>query len=276
MTNQKPHIANDELAQLLAAIHTHYGYDFTGYSKDSIHRRVLRFMDEVHLPTAASLEKKLLQQENLFASFLERITVNVTEMFRDPEFYQTLREQVLPALASFAVIKIWSAGCASGEEAFSIAILLEEAGLLQRTRIYATDINPYNIEQAKKGVLPLTAMKSNTSNYIEAGGQKDFASYYTARYNKVLLRKEVRSRIVFSQHNLVTDQVFNEFQLILCRNVLIYFDKQLQNKVIHLFYDSLSMFGYLALGMKESLLFTSLRNKFGAIGSNEKIFRKEK
>jgi chemotaxis protein methyltransferase CheR len=195
-------------------------------------------------------------------------------MFRDPLFYQALSQKVLPMLASYPYIKIWHAGCSTGEEVFSMAILLHEAGLLERSRIYATDINPANIERAKTGIIPLEAMKDYTANYLKAGGQQDFASYYTARYKHAIIHKHLRSSISFLQHNLVTDRVFNEFQFVCCRNVMIYFNKVLQNQVVNLFCESLSPLGYLALGSKESLLFTKAKSKFEVVDSQQKIYRK--
>jgi chemotaxis protein methyltransferase CheR len=222
----------------------------------------------------AQFRERILGDKNLFEKFLKLITVNVTEMFRDPGFYRALKEEVLPVLASYPIIKIWHAGCSTGEEVFSMAIVLQEAGLLKRSRIYATDINPANIEKAKTGILPLGVLKDYTSNYIQYGGMEDFASYYTARYDNAIIRKDIREKIIFSQHNLVTDQVFNEFQLICCRNVMIYFNRQLQNRVLRLFTDSLSTFGYLALGTKESLLFTDVKEDFDTINLQQKIYRR--
>jgi chemotaxis protein methyltransferase CheR len=197
-------------------------------------------------------------------------------MFRDPEFYTELREKVFPALATYPIIKIWHAGCATGEEVYSMAIMLKEAGLLERAKIYATDLNPLNIEKAKKGITSLQHVKSYTHNYIRSGGKTDFSDYYSAQYGAAIISSELRKNILFSQHNLVTDQVFNEFQLICCRNVLIYFNKDLQNRVISLFYDSLSPMGYLAIGTKESLLFTEVRDRFEVISAENKIFRRKK
>lgn len=260
--------------ELLLLVNKSYGYDFTNYSRASIQRRILRFIDDAGFKTVAELVNHLQTDKRVFDFFLERVTVNVTEMFRDPEFYKVIREQVLPMIASYPIIKIWHAGCSSGEEVFSMAILLHEAGLLNRSKIHATDINPHNIEKAKKAILPLEVMKEYVANYIRAGGRSDFASYYTARYDNAIIRKDLREKIIFSQHNLVTDQVFNEFQLIFCRNVMIYFNKQLQNKVIHLFHNSLSTFGYLALGIKESLLFSDIKHKFEVVSAQEKIYKR--
>ncbi|MDB5248436.1 MAG: methyltransferase, CheR-type [Segetibacter sp.] len=276
MTTQKADITEDELDEMLNVVNTTYGYDFSDYSRASMQRRVSRFMDTAGYKTAVDLTFQLKKDRSVFDYFLQRITVNVTEMFRDPAFYKVIRQEVLPVLASYPIIKIWHAGCSSGEEVFSMAILLSEAGLLKRSRIYATDVNPYNVEKAKKGILPLNVMKEYNENYIQSGGQNDFASYYTSLYNNAIIRKDLRENILFSQHNLVTDQAFNEFQIILCRNVMIYFNRRLQNRVIHLFNDSLSTFGYLALGIKESLLFTDLQNKFEVVSKDEKVFRRIK
>jgi chemotaxis protein methyltransferase CheR len=274
MSDTKSNISNGELTDVLDIVSTTYGFDFKDYARASIQRRVQRFMDDVGYKNSYDLKFGLVNNQQVFDQFLKRITVNVTEMFRDPGFYKTIKEKVLPVLESYPLIKIWHAGCSSGEEVFSIAILLQEAGLLNRTKIYATDINPGNLEKAKKGIMPLDAMKEYVSNYTKAGGENDFASYYTARYNNAIIARELRERVVFSQHNLVTDRVFNEFQLICCRNVMIYFNRDLQNRVIRLFYDSLSTFGYLGLGLKESLLFTDIKDKFEALSSQQKIFRR--
>ncbi|GEO07970.1 CheR family methyltransferase [Segetibacter aerophilus] len=274
MSERTSDISDEEIEEILHLVYHQYGYDFTNYSRASMQRRITRFIDSSGYRNIDNLKKHLGNDKSVFDLFLQKITVNVTEMFRDPEFYKVIRTQIIPAIASYPTIKIWHAGCSSGEEVFSMAILLHEAGLLNRSKIYATDINPHNIEKAKIGILPLDVMKEYVANYIQAGGERDFASYYTAGYDHAIIRKDLRSNIVFSQHNLVTDQVFNEFQLIFCRNVMIYFNRALQNKIIHLFYNSLSTFGYLALGIKESLLFSDLKSKFDVVSSQEKIFRR--
>lgn len=269
-------ISGEELTDILNLLERTYGYDFREYSRASIRRRVLRCMEISQVKNAYDLKYQLTNDRNYFNWFLEALTVNVTEMFRDPGFYKELREKVFPKLATYPIIKIWHAGCATGEEVYSVAIMLKEAGLFDRTRIYATDINPLNIEKARKGIIGLQHMKNYTQNYIYAGGTQDFSNYYSARYGNAIIRKELRETILFSQHNLVTDQAFNEFQLICCRNVLIYFNKNLQNRVIRLFYDSLSPMGYLALGTKESLLFTDMVSRFDVISPVNKIFRRKK
>jgi chemotaxis protein methyltransferase CheR len=196
-------------------------------------------------------------------------------MFRDAGFYQALRRHVLPAIASKPFIRIWHAGCSTGEEVFSTAILLREAGLLQKTLLYATDINPEVVEKAQTGVFPLSLMKEYSGNYIAAGGTGDFSDYYTARYDRVIFDESLRQRMIFATHNLVSDGSFNEFDLILCRNVLIYFDKHLQNRVFHLFDTSLSVLGFLALGAKETLRFSGIGSRYRQL-DKEKIWRKEK
>ncbi|MBN9296080.1 MAG: protein-glutamate O-methyltransferase CheR [Filimonas sp.] len=275
MMNDKREIGEDDLNDILLILKQKYGYDFSNYARASLSRRLDRFMDTAKLNSIYDLKYNLTNSKEFFAFFLQTVTVNVTEMFRDPVFYKTLRERVLPKLASYPIIKIWHAGCATGEEVYSMCILLHEAGLLERSKIYATDINPVNIEKARTGIISLKNMKEFTHNYIQSGGVNDFSQYYTARYENAIIKKELRKNIVFSQHNLVTDQVFNEFQLICCRNVLIYFNKVLQNNVFHLFYDSLAPMGYMALGMKESLLFTDLRFKFETVSNATKIFRRK-
>ena len=274
MSGRKAEIKEEEIEEILLLVNRTYGYDFTNYSRASMQRRIARFIDDARFKNFSEFKFSLINDTSVFDYFLQRITVNVTEMFRDPQFYNAIRTLVLPVIASYPTIKIWHAGCSSGEEVFSMAILLHEAGLLKRSKIYGTDINPSNIEKAKKGILPLDVMKEYVANYIHSGGESDFASYYTARYNNAIIRKDLRDNIIFSQHNLVTDQVFNEFQLILCRNVMIYFNGQLQNRVIQLFYNSLSTFGFLALGIKESLLFSDLKNKFEIVSQQEKIFKR--
>ncbi len=269
-------ISDSQLQAILLTIKETYGYDFRDYSKASMHRRISKWMIELNIISADQLIKQLQEDSVLFANFLEKITVNVTEMFRDPEYYKTFSRTVIPRLASYPTIKIWVAGCATGEEVFSIAILLHEAGLLSRSRIYATDINPVNLEKARKGIIPLSVMKEYTTNYIRAGGQQEFASYYVAKYQYAIINKELRSRITFLEHNLVTDEAFNEFQFVCCRNVIIYFNKALQDRVLQLFYNSLSSLGYLVLGLKESLLFSAIRPRFETIDAPTKIFRKIK
>jgi chemotaxis protein methyltransferase CheR len=273
MPHEENKITEEEMNRLLSLIRDTYGYDFTSYSRASLLRRFNRCMSEAGINNAFELKYYLINNKNNFDAFLQQLTVNVTEMFRDPLFFKTIR-MVLKRLNSYPTLKIWHAGCSTGEEVFSMAIVLHEEGLLDRTRIYATDLNPMNLEKAKSGLIPLSQVKDYTANYILSGGQNDFSDYYTARYNKVIINSDLRKNIVFGQHNLVTDACFNEFQLVCCRNVLIYFEKELQSKVIKLFHDSLSPRGYLALGLKESLLFSGMKNEFEIVDDMHKIFRR--
>ncbi|SRR5690606_35324231 len=269
-------IDSGALKELTEAIRFFYGYDFTEYSEASIKRRIAHFMNAFKFASIEELGKALLKDEPLFEQFVQNISVTVTEMFRDPSFYKSLSEKVMKRLETYPVIKIWIAGCATGEEVYSIAILLKEANLLDRSIIYATDINQKSLQTAREGIYPLDVMQKFTENYIKSGGKKSFSEYYIAKYNSVLIDKSLKQNIVFSPHNLTADKSFNEFQLVICRNVLIYFNRQLQDKVIELFYDSLCIFGFLGLGNKESLLFTSRKDCFDEIDKKEKIFRKIK
>ncbi len=268
-------IENTEFKELLKSIQAVYGYDFTDYAEASLKRRVSNFMSNRKILSLGELAGIILKDENIFEEFIQDVSVTVTEMFRDPAFYKSLRENVLKRLATYPFIKIWIAGCATGEEVYSIAILLQEENLLARSIIYATDINQKSLQIAKEGVYPLEHMKSHTANYQKSGGIKSFSEYYKAKYSSVIFDKSLRQNIVFSPHNLAVDKSFNEFQLIICRNVLIYFNQQLQNKVIGLFYDSLCSFGFLGLGNKESLLFSSNQKDFEDIDRKEKIFIKK-
>jgi chemotaxis protein methyltransferase CheR len=273
MSKQK-NITDEELLEIQQLLLHQYGYDFLNYTPASLKRRILHFMDAMRIYNIYDLKYNLTNQKDFFTQFLQTVTVNITSMFRDPAFYKTLGEKIIPELATYPIIKIWHAGCATGEEVFSLSILLYEAQLLNRCLIYATDLNAVNLKRASKGILPLHNLKEYISNYQEADGKNDFCSYFNTSYDQLTLNEELRTNIVFSPHNLVSDSVFNEFQLILCRNVLIYFNSHLQNKVVNLLYNSLSPFGYLALGTKESLLFTDLRSKFDCIYPAQKIFKR--
>lgn len=231
-------------------------------------------MDNKKIDSVEELGRLLLSDEKFFEEFIREISVTVTEMFRDPTFYKSIREKVVKRLATYPFIKIWLAGCATGEEVHSLAILLREEGLLDRTVIYATDINQNSLYLAKEGIYPLQCMKNYTSNYLKAGGKNSFSDYYIAKYDSALFDKSLRQNVVFSSHNLATDVSFNEFHMIMCRNVLIYFNQQLQNKVINLFYESLCSFGILCLGNKESILFSDRKKEFSDIDRKEKIFIK--
>lgn len=263
-----------ELYKLLDSIRFVYGYDFTDYAEASLRRRIHAFMTRRNIDVLDTLGQQIIKDEKFFEAFIQELSVTVTEMFRDPLFYKSLRERVMKRLATYPFIKVWIAGCATGEEVYSMAILLLEEGLLNRSVIYATDINQNSIQQAREGVYPLKHMKEYTANYQKAGGMKSFSEYYKAKYDSVLFDKSLRQNIVFSPHNLAVDRSFNEFQLIICRNVLIYFNQQLQNKVISLFYESLCTFGILGLGNKESLLFSDKRKCFEELDRKERIYIK--
>ncbi|WP_129716857.1 protein-glutamate O-methyltransferase CheR [Pedobacter sp. SYP-B3415] len=268
-----PSITDEQLEFLLSDLLEWYGYDFTDYTRASLKRRVNRLFGLDKFVSFAEFRYQLQTDPIYFKRFVEQITVNVTEMFRDPGFYSALRREVLPNLNTYPVIRIWLAGCSTGEEAYSMAILLHEHNMLHKTLIYATDLNPAVLERASRGTFPLAYMKQYSENYIGSGGKNDFSSYYTANYNNAKFDDHFRSKIIFSTHNLVSDHSFNEFQLILCRNVLIYFERNLQGKVLELFDSSLENLGYLALGSKETIDFTSIAKTYKRI-PGEKIWRK--
>lgn len=269
-------ISNQEYNELLESIRFIYGYDFTEYAEPSVRRRIIHFMEGRKIETPAKLARLLSREEGIFEEFVQELSITVTEMFRNPTFYKSIREKVLKRLATYPVIKIWIAGCATGEEAYSVAILLNEAGLLNRSIIYATDINQKSLHVAREGVYPLDVMKLYAQNYINAGGEKSFTEYYTVKHNTVRFDSKLKQQMVFSPHNLAADKSFNEFQMIICRNVLIYFNQNLQEKVFNLFYDSLCTFGFLGLGDKESMLFSGRRKYFEETDAKEKIFMKVK
>ncbi len=265
---------DDNVEIILNDILANYGYDFRNYSRASLKRRISRLLIHDRFLSFAEFRFRLKNDTEYFNRFVEQITVNVTEMFRDATFYKTLREQIFPMLATWPLIRIWHAGCSTGEEVYSMAILLHEANLLNKSLLYSTDLNPAVLENVRAGIFPLSQMKQYSESYILSGGKADFSSYYTAHYNAAKFHDFLGKKIVLATHNLVSDGSFNEFQLILCRNVMIYFDKQLQDKVLRLFYDSLEMFGYLALGSKETLRFTDVQNHFTQVANKEKIWRK--
>ncbi|MDR6967539.1 chemotaxis protein methyltransferase CheR [Flavobacterium arsenatis] len=266
-------INDRELEILINEVYENYGYDFSGYSMASFKRRVDRLYQLDGFTNFPAFLEKIIDDSDYFSRMVEEITVNITEMFRDPHFYNILRNEILPVLATKPFIRLWHAGCSTGEEVYSMAILLKEADLLHKSLLYATDISPMVLEVARKGVFPLRMMKQYSENYMASGGKKDFSHYYTANYGLAKFGEDLSSKMVFSQHNLVSDRSFNEFDLILCRNVLIYFDKDLQERALHLFDDSLSKLGYLALGSKETIKFTSMQKRYKQF-EKEKIWRK--
>lgn len=266
-------IEEEQVDVLLTDVMDLSGYDFTRYTRASLKRRINRLWLLDKFPSFAELRYRIRSDADYLKRFVAELTVNVTEMFRDPAFYKSLRTDVLPTLAAKPFIRIWHAGCSTGEEVFSMAILLREAGLLAKTLLYATDLNPDVLAVASKGIFALSSMKQYSDNYRLSGGTRDFSTYYTAHYGYAKFDEELATRMVYSTHNLVSDGSFNEFDLILCRNVLIYFDKDLQQRVLTLFDDSLGTLGYLALGAKETLRFSSIQPNYRQVGS-EKIWRK--
>ncbi len=263
-----------ELNLLLQALYLKYGYDFRNYSKAHLKRRVNQRLKLSGLNTISELQNKVLWNKDFYQVFLRDLSINVTEMFRDPEFYLAFRKKVISDLKTYAHIKVWHAGCSTGEEVYSLAIIMKEENLLSRVQIYATDINKSVLDTAKMGIYSKKEMELYSRNYRAAGGKGSLSDYYTAKYGSVLFDKSLSKNIVFADHNLVTDGVFAEVNLIFCRNVLIYFDKFLQNKVLHLFSNSLARRGFLCLGTKESLAFTDLENSFETVDEKLRIYRK--
>lgn len=275
MPNKKE-IESIEITLLLEGIYQHYGYDFRDYALSSLKRRLTKAMQEEKARTISALQDRVLHDASAMQRLLNIISIDVTEMFRDPRFYQAFRQKVAPTLWRLPHIRLWHAGCASGEEVYSMAILLEEEGLYGKARIYATDLNEPLLQKAKQGIFPLKTMQSYTENYIAAGGAGEFSGYYTAKYDNAVFRPALQKNIVWAQHNLVTDASFNEFDVILCRNVMIYFNNALQDRVHDLLYQSLALGGVLVVGSKESLQFTPHLKDYEAVDEREKIFRKMK
>jgi len=266
-------VKDEEVEYLIKDVHELYGYDFSQYSRASFKRRINRICLIDRFTSYAELRYTVMNDPEYLKRFVEEITVNVTEMFRDPSFFKALREDILPQLGTYPLIRIWVAGCSTGEEAYSIAILLKEAGLYHKCLIYGTDINPSVLEKARAGVFPIQQMKLYTENYILSGGKKEFSDYYTANYDSVRFDSSLKEKLILSTHNLVSDSSFNSFQLIICRNVLIYFDKTLQERVFKLFDESLENLGYLALGSKETLRFSNLDKNYHQV-DDQKIWKK--
>jgi chemotaxis protein methyltransferase CheR len=279
-------VATDELARasddlerievqlLLEAIYQHYGFDFRGYALGSLKRRLWRRAYGERVETLSALQDKVLHDPAVMERLLLDLSINVTAMFRDPTFFRAFREKVIPLLRTYPFVRIWNAGCSTGEETYSLAILLKEEGLYDRTRIYATDINDRVLERAREGRFPLEKMREYTENYLRAGGGDEFSRYYTVEGQQAIFTSELREQVVFAQHNLVSDAPFNEFNVIVCRNVMIYFGKTLQDRVHELYYESLDPFGVLALGHKESIRFSRYEGRYEALDAQEKLYRK--
>ncbi len=266
---------NIELELLLKAIYMKYGYDFRSYSRASVKRRVKQHLKKTGLKTISDIQCKILYDKDFFSILLQDMSVNVTEMFRDPSFYRALREKIIPELAKLPLIKIWHAGCSTGEEVYSMAILLKEEGIYDKSRIYATDFDEEVLSKAKDGVYSIEKLRDYTINYKNAGGLESFVDYYSAKYEFVLLDNSLKENILFSNHNLVSDSVFGEMNMIVCRNVLIYFNRDLQDHVFSLFSNSLCQNGFLCLGSKETLRFSRNYEKFEDMVIKEKIYRKK-
>jgi chemotaxis protein methyltransferase CheR len=263
-----------ELDLLLEAVYRRYGYDFRQYARASSERRTQQFLAANGFDTVSDLLARILRDEALFSRLGQYYSVSVSEFFRDPGTFRVLRERVVPLLRTWPHVKVWCAGCAGGEEAYSLAILLREEGLHGRANLYVTDFNDELLDRARQGVFPAERLQEATCNYQAAGGKGSFGDYYHARYESAVMDRSLRERITFANHNLVTDHVFGEIQLILCRNVLIYFDRELQERVLRLLTDSLSFGGFLCLGSTESLRFSEVAGCYEAVADAQRIFRK--
>jgi chemotaxis protein methyltransferase CheR len=263
-----------ELQLLLEGVYRQYGFDFREYAPASLKRRVWRRVQAEHAGTIAGLLERVLHDADVMERLLLDLSINVTSMFRDPTFYNAFREKVVPFLKTYPFTRIWIAGCSTGEEVYSLAILLHEEAVYDRTRIYATDINEAVLARAREGVFALDKMQDYTGNYIRAGGKRSFSEYYLAKYEGALFDRTLTNNVVWAPHNLVQDRSFNTFNVILCRNVMIYFDRALQTRVHQLFYDSLERLGILALGHKESIRFTGIENAYEELDAYERLYRK--
>ncbi len=263
-----------EIELLLEGIERHYGFDFRGYALGSLRRRLLRTAAEEGVGSISGLQEKVLHDPGAMERLLTGLSVSVTSMFRDPGFFVAFREHIVPLLRTYPFIRVWNAGCSTGEETYSFAILLEEEGLYERSRIYATDFNADVLARARAGRFPLDRMQEYTQNYQRAGGRRDFSVYYSVEGGMAKLEERLTKHVVFAQHNLASDRSFNEFNVVLCRNVLIYFGRDLQRRVHRLFHDSLARFGVLGLGQKETLRFTDLEDRYEELDAREKLYKR--
>jgi chemotaxis protein methyltransferase CheR len=263
-----------EIDLLVQGVYEAYGFDFRRYSRPSLRRRVWRRVEAEGLTTVSALLERVLHDPGCVQRLIGDLSVNVSAMFRDPSFYRTFRAKVVPLMRTYPFVRVWNAGCSTGEEAYSVAILLKEEGLYDRTRIYATDMNERTLEEARAGAYPIAKMREYTANYIAGGGMRSFSEYYAAQRDRVVFDRSLADNIVFAPHNLVTDRSFNEFHVILCRNVMIYFDRELQSHVHDLIYDSLINFGVLGLGSRESLDFTTHVDDYERLAEGQQLYRK--
>ena len=271
---KKHEIEQIEIDLLLEALQRAYGYDFRSYARASIERRIRQFLSDTKCKTISCMIGEALHNENFFSRLVQYFSVSVTEMFRDPFVYHAIREEVVPVLRTWPHIKVWHAGCATGEEVYSLAILLMEAKLYNRSTIYATDFNDANLEKAKAGIYPAEKIQEATRNYQDTGGHASFSDYYHSRYGAAAMGQLLKERITFANHNLVSDSSFGENHLIFCRNVLIYFNRDLQDRVLRLFTDSLVNGGFLCLGTKEDLRFTEVKDRYTLVDPKAKIYKK--
>ena len=277
MSGQAARPARDfdiETQLLLDAVYLKYHYDFRGYAMASLKRRLQRAMEHFGCRSISALQERLLHDAAAFPVLLDFLTLPVSEMFRDPSYFRALREQVVPLLRTYPSLKVWVAGCSTGEEAYSLAILLKEEGLLARTLIYATDINPHRLQEAEAGVYAIDRMAGFTANHRKSGARSSLSDHYTAAYDRAIVDKSFRRHLVFSDHSLATDSVFAEVQLVSCRNVLIYFNRALQDRALGLFRDALCRRGFLGIGSKESLRFSSHSDAFVDVVREDRIFQK--
>jgi chemotaxis protein methyltransferase CheR len=268
-------IGASEVEELILLINDYSGYDFSDYSMPSLHRRFQRYIDLNKISDFKQLLQDLMNDSAMVNNLIEEVTVNVTEMFRDPSFFAAIRSQLVSQLNKLPLIKIWHAGCSTGEEVYSMAILLKEHNLLDKSIIYATDINQTVLDIAKSGKYNIESFKENEINYRESEGTKKLSDYYTVLNGEVLMNDDLKTKIIFSTHNLVSDSAFNQFDLIVCRNVLIYFNKSLQDNVLQMFYSSLTENGILAIGSKETLMFSPIESKMQVVNANWKIWKKK-
>ena len=266
---------NIEIRLLLEAIYEKFGYDFRSYSKAHVKRRILYRLSASELKSVSEMQYKVLYEDGFIDILLKDLSINVTEMFRDPLFYKAIRDEIIPIIKTYPFFKIWHAGCSSGEEVYSMAIILKEEGIYDRAQIYATDFNQQVLKKAKEGIYHIDKIKEYTRNYQKAGGVNSFSDYYMAKYDSVILEKSLKKNIVFADHNLVSDSVFGEMNMIICRNVLIYFNSDLQNNVVKLFEESLMPGGFLCLGSKENLKLSESFSDFKVIDDKEKIYKKK-
>ena len=263
-----------ELRLLLEAVFQFYGFDFREYAFSSLRRRVRHLVRDEGLSTISALQDRILHDRKALPRLVNGLSVSVTSMYRDPGFFRTFRKEVVPLLRTYPLVRIWHAGCSTGEEVYAMAVLLEEEGLYDRCRLYATDMNEDALQKAANGAFPLAAMREHTSRYLAAGGQRSFSEYYAVRHGTAVFQPRLRRNVVFAQHNLVTDHSFNEFNAILCRNVLIYFSRPLQERVHRLLYESLGRLGFLGLGSKETVQFTPFERRYQTVDAANKLYRK--